>query len=59
MSFIYIFMLEHPILYTVLIVTLSGLVWVFIIGLCSAASDADCRMEEHLMELDEFEEKLK
>ena len=59
MDLIYIFMLEHPVIYSIVIFALSGFVWALVIGLCHVSSEADCRMEKHLMELDEFEEELK
>ena len=57
MNSIYMFMLEHPILYTTLVVVLSGFIWLLIIDLCHTASDSETRLEKHIMELDEFEEE--
>ena len=59
MNLIYIFMLEHPVIYSIVIFALSGFFWAFIIWLCHRASDHECRIEQHLMDLDEFEKELK
>ena len=58
MTSIYIFMLEHPVIYTILITVFSGFAWLLIFALCASASDADARMEKHIMDLDEFERDL-
>ena len=58
-DFILMLYCGSPCLYSISLIILSGFFWALIIGLCHAASDADCRIEKHIEELDEYEEKLK